>query len=338
MSSFPPSSWSRPSTAGGPPPHRPLRVAPPAPNGGIRLLDGVAELVHRGSTFSPAPLLAGATPIGTQVRIDAWEVAAAPDPLDRLIGWLAPDEWEVVGLTMAGRRPGGHGCPAGASLDVLGDHLVDDLFDEPEDDHDDDDHDHGDRRLHLGLDDHEDRATVTVDRSGEARLVLGGPSGGLLRIDASGMPLSDGLLRLLGAPTPPPEHTPGSWVELRWLDRIAAIILDRPGRATWAEVATCHPLHDDRQPAEPTTLALATLAHEATTTWASLRSRWPDPPTDGHPPGIGRATSLAEWFDDGSYSRWVQRDLPPRDLLVEAVLANLPDEVAADLVQALVTT
>ena len=46
----------------------------------------------------------------------------------------------------------------------------------------------------------------------------------------------------------------------------------------------------------------------------------------------------SDWFDDGSFARWVERDLPPIDDLLEVVFATVADSVAIAIMNALVVT
>jgi hypothetical protein len=55
------------------------------------------------------------------------------------------------------------------------------------------------------------------------------------------------------------------------------------------------------------------------------------------PPG-GRPIDLPDWFDDGSFSRWVTRNLVPGEDLLPAVLDALPETVGQELLEALVGT
>ncbi|QXC62890.1 hypothetical protein KSP35_08955 [Aquihabitans sp. G128] len=55
---------------------------------------------------------------------------------------------------------------------------------------------------------------------------------------------------------------------------------------------------------------------------------------DGHlgdrPPG-GRPVAPQDWFDDGSFCRWAQRDLPPTEAVLAAVCEVLPEALARQL-------
>lgn len=299
MSSFPPSSWSRPSI----------------PDGGDdpSFLHLAVDLVHRAADRTDAPVLFGAERTGDRVRLHAWSIF--PDDDDRfLVGWLAPPSWSILGFTAVSRAR--HRDPIGR-FDLT----------------DDSDHDADGER--FAADPPSTRMTLAVERHGDVLLRFD-EDHGTTTIERVTGPMVDHLSRAVARPTSPPELTPGALVELHWLDRIAAIVLERPGAATWPALAACHPLGDGL-PADPTTLALATLAHDATTTWASLRAASADVISSELPPS-GDVVHAAEWFDDGSYARWTSRDLPPADVLLEAVLTNLADEAAAQLVQALVSS
>lgn len=149
-------------------------------------------------------------------------------------------------------------------------------------------------------------------------------------------PVVDALHRTLGLPTTPPTRGTAAWTETRWLDAVAQVALARPGSATWAEVARLHPLSGGRV-LEAETLAVATLTADQRTSWTDLRHRLADDITTGRRPPEGTTIRASSWFDDGSFARWVQRELPDFDDLADAVLSTLPDDVAATVARALTT-
>ncbi|MCU1499417.1 MAG: hypothetical protein JWM47_3370, partial [Acidimicrobiales bacterium] len=59
------------------------------------------------------------------------------------------------------------------------------------------------------------------------------------------------------------------------------------------------------------------------------------PRRQARPPG-GQIVASAQWFDDGSFSRWAQRNLPPAGPLLAAVGQALPAPLVAELQQALI--
>jgi hypothetical protein len=258
----------------------------------------IVDLVHDTTDGLAGPTLVGVTYHPTDIGIGTWPLTDDRDPLSHLVGWVAPPEWDALGVS----APGGSwpGEPSTMTGEVV-------------------------------------RWTVLLERSREAVMLAEMPRGGPMPQPAFVGPIADVLCRSLGRPAPPPHTTTAAWIELQWLDALAAATLDRPGALSWGRAAALHPLHEGA-PVDPETLALATLALEHHDDWATRRAR-SDLTIDvtRHPSG-GRAVSAAEWFDDGSFARWVQRDLPPVADLLDAVLSTAPEHVAARIAAALVAS
>lgn len=166
------------------------------------------------------------------------------------------------------------------------------------------------------------RLTVVADRRGEIASVIERPTGDaqVLHEAPSGW-VADLLLRTMGLPTPAPVDRLARWVEVAWLDLIAVASLGRPGELrSWSAIAHLHPLHPDGPTLPPALLGVEAEAIELESSWASLRRAMKD-----------------DWFDDGSFSRWVQRNQPPAEAILPAVLDALPHEVGRQLLDALVT-
>ena len=223
---------------------------------------------------------------------------AGPDPLACLVGWRAPADWDAFGVSAPGSLPG-MPDPSPATTVVV------------------------------------HRSTLLVERCHPGFLLLDAeeplPAPRCDTLDA----VIDVVCRALGRPSPPPERTPAAWLELRWLDAIAEAAPPARAALAWADVAMLHPLADG-SPVDPETLAVATLTNEQYTTWRFLREHSAVPAGVALPPPGGRSLPTAEWFDDGSFARWVHRDLPDPYEAADAVLSNVAEEVAARIVQALV--
>ena len=150
----------------------------------------------------------------------------------------------------------------------------------------------------------------------------------------------DALARALGRPTPPPTDRLARWVETAWLDGIAAIVLAAPGRiCSWSEVARLHPLAPPGPALPGALLAVEAAAIDLESSWARMRrlsGSSPVPTPTARPPG-GTPIPMDRWFDDGSFSRWVQRYQPPAEEVLPAILDALPTDLGAELLDALIT-
>lgn len=166
------------------------------------------------------------------------------------------------------------------------------------------------------------RLTVIADRRGEIASVIERPKRDLQVLsDATLGWVADMLLRTMGLPTPPPTDRLARWIEVAWLDLIAVAALGRPGEIrSWPPIARAHPLHPDGPALPPALLGVEAEAFELGSSWTSLRQ-----------------AMKTDWFDDGSFSRWVQRNQPPAEAILPAVLDALPDDVGRQLLDALVT-
>lgn len=156
-----------------------------------------------------------------------------------------------------------------------------------------------------------------LDRSGrsESRVVhlddgssrpIGGAAVGLL---------PDLVHRALGLATPAPDAPARRWLDLLWLDRLVAVAAVAPGALRdRAALRRFHPLHD------------ATGEIAADPDWGEVRAA----ALTGEPPALATAvgelvaTEVVDWHDEGSLSRALVAELPPRSALLGAL-----DEVLA---------
>lgn len=276
------------------------RSSPPAPC--PVPLERLAEAVHDASAPLGSSMVVSIDLGDHDVAFGTWVVPPGLDhPADPLVGFLAPASWDAIGLVCSGR-------------------LV------PQE---------GEReRPRVVL-------TVVADRTGGFTSVLtrDGADREVLHEAPEGW-VADVLARTLGRPTPPPTVRLSRLVEAHWLDAVAGLVLHQTGTApTWPRLARLHPLAG-RGPAVPgPVLAERSEALDLESSWARMRRFSADrsvPSAPPRPPG-GRDVPLHRWFDDGSFSRWSQRRLPPPEPLLAAVLAALPAELGAELVDALVS-
>ena len=280
----------------------------------------LAEVLHDGTAGWPGSLLLTVAPAGAEVSLGTWPVPGEVEhPADALVGFLAPDAWTALGLTTSGRawtalpHGAGTGHPGRVGGVVLTDAETTPV------------------RLTtlFGRDGH---ATTVLSRAGQpAEVIEEAPAGWV----------ADVVARCLGRPTPAPELALSTWVEAAWLDRIASLVLEAPGRVRrWAALARLHPLAPPGAALPGVLLAVESRALDLESSWQRMRRLWsggaPVPP-DLAPPG-GRPIDLQDWFDDGSFARWVTRNLVAGEDLLPAVVDALPDALAHELLESLVGT
>ncbi len=180
---------------------------------------------------------------------------------------------------------------------------------------------------------------VLADRAGSFTSVLVGPdhpAGEVLPGAPQGW-VADAMRRTLALPTARPEGSVGAYFDALWLEQLAPVVLAAPGRVRdWRELAQRHPLAS--APDDPGVLLGAHARIIATTwDWGTVRRRMlGSRHLAGMPcPPWARRVSLHTWFDDGSFARWLQRDLVPVADLLPAVLDALPDALGAELLEGL---
>lgn len=262
----------------------------------------IASVVHRSSTDGPTARVVSVR-LGADATMDLgfWDVPPSSlHPIEPLVGFVAPPEWDAIGLVSTGRLR--HlDRPEEAPEPVM--------------------------------------STVLLGRDASAASVIGPPGEDGRPIDSAPFGLvPDVLRRTIGHPTPPPEASTAALVELTWLDRLAAGVLQqRPRVRSWRWLADRHPLRNGGTVPSPDELAARTAAYGQERTWADLRLLGVTddlPAVRWGPPG-GSTAPAATWFDDGSLSRWMLSKLPPAEALVPDLLAVLPTHVGADLLAAL---
>lgn len=279
-------------------PHRHRRPPRPAAQPFARIVD----LVHDTTDGLPGPTLVGIEYHPVDLLLATWPLDDTIDPLASLVGWVAPPTWDALGVS--GPVEAWRGGRSAGPDDPGGDAT---------------------------------RCTVLLERDAEAIMLAEMPGGGVAPTPAFADPITDVLSRALGRPTLPPDMTTAAWFEHRWIDALTTAALATPGLLTWDDAAALHPLCDGGRVA-PETLALASLAAEQGISWQSLRAGTSLVVDGTHHPAGGSAVALANWFDDGSFARWIQRDLPPVAELLDAVLATVPDAVADAILAALVAS
>lgn len=183
--------------------------------------------------------------------------------------------------------------------------------------------------------------TVLVGRDGSAatRLWTGEEPVTTIEDPPEGW-MADVLSRCLGLPTPPPHLHLVDAVEAMWLHEIAVVTLDRPPGSppTWEDLAHRHPLAPPGGPLPPELLAHETESFAATSSWSRLRTLYAGHlvPPDNHLRAPGRKIDLVDWFDDGTFARWFERQVVPSAELVADALDLVPEHLRRLIGRALV--
>jgi hypothetical protein len=227
--------------------------------------------------------------------------------VEALAGFTAPSDWSAIGVVTEGNAR--HLANRDERRRVRCVHLVDRTG-------------ASGSTLRLQGDD----VSVLTDNDGHR------PSG---RID-------DACRRALGLPTAPPEHSSAELWAIVWLERL----LEHRGcsppsmRFPWHEAAGLHPavalvVADDPTCAAEAAKELGRLGEVLAQvhSWPVLRVACAagDWPVEGVP------ADVAEWLDDGAFSRWVLGELPSLEQLAAAACDVVPPSVARRL-RAVLTT
>jgi hypothetical protein len=184
----------------------------------------------------------------------------------------------------------------------------------------------------------EDAATSVihiVQRSGQSATVLF--SGDDIRWFGPTHQLQQGRVpdscrRLLGLNTAPPSESMMAFVIAAWLEVLTRHALDEPG-IDWESIVALHPAHNlAPSPATPSTLAAATRSLGTSLNWERFRCVIA---TVGGFPFGDNATEIAQWMDEGMFSRWAMGLLPSRtdalDILESTIGPATYDRLLATL-------
>jgi hypothetical protein len=177
---------------------------------------------------------------------------------------------------------------------------------------------------------------VVVGRDGHVASHAVGIDG----IGAGGEPpvgrIPDLLHRTLGLPTPAPGLSAAEWWRAFWLDALVATAADAPDHAPDPDQPLTSTLPPELVQALVDEPYLCTEAG-----WSRLRRlAAAEAPPDAPGPAAVRAAvtpfvdpSVAAWFDDGSFARWLLDALPSVDELLELAAALVPSSTLALLHQ-----
>ncbi|HET6964874.1 MAG TPA: hypothetical protein VFH58_08880 [Acidimicrobiales bacterium] len=165
--------------------------------------------------------------------------------------------------------------------------------------------------------------TCLVTRQGRVGWRMRLPDGTFYdRVPEAGFML-DILHRSLQLPTPPPETT--SWpLDLSaWVATLIDSATEARRRLSWREALSLHPLGSEDQDGDPPDHIEARIVASATVEdWQAMRRLV----AAGLPSDIAPPAEVAEWMDEGMFSRWLLRDIPSPDRLLAAVRPHLQPE------------
>lgn len=220
-------------------------------------------------------------------------------PSDALLGEVVPVEWDAAGLA----------SPATARC--LDDDQRAERHVEVE-------------RIPVGF-------AIVIDRAGNVFHHLAGPDAPTIDagpLDAPSGALRDLIERNLDLPTDPPEQGPASWWRRLWLDRLVSAAADGGPEPPGARPAPWPPELWRALVDEP--------GYCDDGGWERLRllAAGPSEPLEPAPNAVRRALtpfvdrSLAAWFDEGAFSRWLLAALPPEDDLLDALESMVDTDTA----------
>jgi hypothetical protein len=206
------------------------------------------------------------------------------DPVDELVGFVAPPDWDAFGLVAPGRATD---LESGRDHPVVVTHLCDRLGQE----------------LSAIRSAGPDGPTVWPHPAPPEPVVGRVP---------------DLCRRVLGLATPPPEGPPTELWLTQWLDRCLALAALAESPLTWEHLAALHPagpVGAGRRAPGPDALAELAAAGARQASWRSLRL------AAGTGTDLPVLTpEMVAWMDDGTFSRWWPTEAPPwRDLLGDLV-------------------
>jgi hypothetical protein len=266
-----------------------------------RLVGILDEAAEENGWGSPPALVAIMSWPDDADRLDDFAFDFGLRPLDdgmgvveALAGFEAPSEWAAIGVVTEGNAR----------------HLVDPTIER--------------RRVRcVHLVDRSGACASSIRLQGDEPLSLNGnppPEG---RVD-------DVCRRALGLATAPPDRsTLELWAHV-WLERIIEWVDCCGPHVTWVDVATLHPaaavlVADDDEWERDAADNLARLGSilADVRSWPVLRAEC----AAGNWANDEVPTDVAEWLDDGAFSRWVLGGYPPFEPLATAVADAMPPSV-----------
>ncbi len=266
-------------------------MAPPA-----RLLEIALALDTTQHPEALAPMLIGIPAVALDgsmpplSRLSLVELHG-PDPVFDLVGRNVPSSWAAVGLRAAAHARRFDDDPAAIDPDT-----------------------HSGNVTHLLQ---RDGTAVTVLSFPFVNRIVLGPD---TEIRDGRVP--DACRRLLQLPTAPPPPSMTTFVLDSWLAVCARAATGTPG-LTWPEVVAFHPAQPGRPgspPPTPADVAMATERLGASLSWERFRIACI---ASDFTPSPNVSAEVASWMDAGMFARWVQGELPSREVVMDVLDAVL---------------
>ncbi len=204
-------------------------------------------------------------------------------------GWVAPPSCKAVALVASGRA---HALPGGEPPDIAPGPV---------------------------------RMACVIGRDGQLAAHAEFADGHVVDDPPKGGLMIDILRRTFELPTDPPEVPSDTFLSGVWLTRIL-LEGERSRRLGWSTVIRLHPiaeaLAETGEDIPLVTLSQILRVAGRAWTWARLRTLAVE--SDGFLAGI--PPDLADWMDEGIFSRWVLRDQPTTASLLHAVAGRVTRE------------
>jgi hypothetical protein len=276
--------------------------------------DPLVALAHVLADDTLAP-----TAVGVVFDGDTSELHVKPlddHPVQVLLGFEAPAEWDAFGVVVTGRArayPGDSSRPPRVPV--------------------------GSSMVLSFLVDRSNRSVSVMHIEGQAPIVIETEA-----VDETVGALSDTCRRVLGLPTPPPDRSIVHLWATVWLDRVVErAAADPDARPEWDDIAALHPalaflvVHGLPAVAHPgTVLVEAGRAFGEVASWSDLRDEYLDDAPDALPDEV-LEPSLVAWMDLGMFSRCVLGRLPEladlrtiaSEVLATAVYERVDDALRA---------
>jgi hypothetical protein len=215
-------------------------------------------------------------------------------PFDLLLGFEAPDDWQVLGVVASGNAY---------------------RYDDPDPEKV--------RATFVFLADRRGGSASLMRTAAGIVALPGEPEGRI----------ADALRRALGRPTAPPTCGTGIVFTTLWLDALLDATGDpsrRSALSTWNGIARLHPAASlALRPPAVDDLAAGVLELAQRWPWQRLRT---EPDRWAMPGDVGLPRDIAAWMDDGMYARWLLAELPALPDLVHLLGPLVPTDLAEPMV------
>ncbi len=261
-------------------------------------LPDLLELLVTDATSAPFAFGVAVDEHAGTVDVTMCDLPPSVDPLQPLIGMTAPDNWDAFGLVSAATvLPARSGTARSVDLDG---------------------------GVWVG---------ILVDRDEQLWASMRSGNGTPVQLPDGGEGhLVDLCKRVLGIPTSPPcEALVRPMLCALWTDEIRQLLANRSDRhrePTWDELAVLHPANQLLpESLYPLGMRAEQAAHALS--WADLHQRC----CDGSFKIPGISVDECQWFDPGSFSRWIARCVPPHEEIYVDVLNDISYELGFTLLE-----